>query len=222
MDVQPFKITGSIGSTLGSDAIGSDILRLMIAMNKLDLLFDAFVGCFSKSGPNERATIPEGVIIYQLFIIGVLKEGIDAFWCLGGLPDRLFTQQDVPDKSRQDLARFKQVADKKNPESTYCRLLDPIRAEAAFHWKRSELQASLQTLSESTPLMTRRQRPGDRLRCRYPVADEALTKVMLGSKGSPADAVASIREVLFLFRDTIEVVVVLFLRERGAKQEAMD
>lgn len=188
--------------------------RLLIAYNVINTLHGLyFFRLDNDKALSEKREHTVGYrTVHYLLSVGVLKEASDAFWELNR-DTKLFQSRELRGNRRFQRARgtLERLLDKNNPNSFYRKYIQPVRDDAAFHWRRGQIEACLQQLCRKTsdqwpPLLVAYSSKS--LDTRFPIADLLLVRLQPRIY-TQRTAVLNVKKVADIVRNLREVTEIL-------------
>ena len=213
------RIDGTLATPLADRRRGREMVRLMVATNTIDSLQRPLMLALDEGYADEFGqTVARGDRVVMLtLLVNALKEAVDAFWDVEDLAEELFDYIRLePIYAKYQALRVR--ADRKNPGSVFCRLIDPTPENVALHWDRT---AAENTLAGMAPvkgvLQTHHQSDRGRTVSRFPLADELYARTMLGTTTAPQlrSAISEVRDFATEFQQVSEHLIAMFLRALG-------
>jgi hypothetical protein len=146
---QPINPSFRVGDVLAGDLEGAAIARFMVAARQLVALRFAIRSLKDHPGPASE----EARHFLFMLMFGAAKEAADAFRDCDS--QSFFGWLDQPGEEhlaqiRGELARARQLTDKRSETSLYSRFLKPLRDRAAFHLPRTTVESALDGLRDET------------------------------------------------------------------------
>ncbi len=218
-------IKGDADKVLAATPSGADITRLMVSLNALDTVHRAFFITFDPEFIDEWGTdVERGDRLVLLTIVcGMLKEAVDAFWCVKHLFENLEARDPATPLPKTEYTKLCIELDKDDPNGPYKQLLVPTRDKAAFHWSRERIICALATLQgQEIEVCSLYDRPSKPPSARMTAADAVIAHVVVGKRqrDETKQMFAVIKTITERFTNVVEAYLAEHMLENGCRLEA--
>lgn len=226
-----FQVTGPIPLTGTDELTQAKIIRLCVFMNVLQTLYRHLFSLQNDEPVDEfdKWIRASHELVSTILLVGVLKEGADAIRdalpALSGAVAALNGTLHNEAQIKEAYDRIKVAVDNsKGSQSLLSKVLVTVRDDAAFHWRRNEIQRLCeQEAGKFAPYAIVRNSEDPLSAVRMPLADELLGRIAFGVI-SDEDRNTRIQQIHGFGNDVVlalGTLVPIVFQQRGCKAEPL-